>query len=380
MKKEVLKLSVMDAVATFYVAEALKAHSDDKQVPIGMTRFINCHVQKLAVALRDYMVVAALGEARHAVEKGEYWCPQINGKKVHRESAYENAHMFSVDSALKGLETVFENHWSGTGYGGRKWGEIVRYAGKYGTLSDKIFIDIVINKEHNGGNMFNKSVIFGPASSHFISFLNYRRDRDILTDAKMPFKVYESLRPYLMNAVQYGLIPAMPEHIEFIATPEYPEPIKWGFIRLVVEENRHHGRPRSNTYHCELCDDDYEEEDFCFQCDHCTNCCICEKYFCSRCNCYHEEDNFCTHEDICFVCMTKNNTCKSCTEENVCSINPGNEEKPKCSECGEYVNADFYCVQADSCLTCTTCKHSNRRACPDFDNCDYEMKGANDNE
>jgi hypothetical protein len=136
----------------------------------------------MALCFRDYLYMASLGESRHAINKIGTGLDGFGGES--REEIFSACTTYACSKAnLERLISLFEMSGWGTGYGGNKWAALTRLVGQYGELSDTLFVDAVINAQHNGGTAFNKieastymDIDFsGSVLSFLNSLLDYRR-------------------------------------------------------------------------------------------------------------------------------------------------------------------------------------------------------------
>lgn len=179
------------AIYDFYFAEAILIHPpkfgnkaqeklrDDAQAYLDMI------VENLAPALYDYLFMASMGEARHAYNKTALYIPNIE-RGGGRSAAYATALTFDPANTLPVLHKLFDQSWSGGGYGGGLWANICAGAMEYGKLPDKAFIDHVIDLQHNGGHCFDKTSVSKTIdleikSGYMKRFLDWKFEDDILT-------------------------------------------------------------------------------------------------------------------------------------------------------------------------------------------------------
>ena len=137
---------------------------------------------QMALCFRDYLFMASLGESRHAIKRIVSGFEGFYRKS--RSDIFEMCTQYAPsDANLQRMINLFEMSGWGTGYGGKKWADIVRLAGQYGKLSDTLFVDAVINCQHNGGTAFNKTEASSYMDIDFsngilqylIKLLDYRR-------------------------------------------------------------------------------------------------------------------------------------------------------------------------------------------------------------
>ena len=164
---------------------------------------------QLALAFRNYLYVAGVGEARHAEGRCDMWLDEVPSA-YSRAQACKKAINFNPTKGLQTLTKVFQQTWHGGAYGGPKWADCMIAAAQYGVWPDAMLVDHAVDLEHNGGSVFDKSssadlvglrLKFQWTYSHMETFLNIKRDKDILTFNPNP--TYDSV--YKMTATTYGL-------------------------------------------------------------------------------------------------------------------------------------------------------------------------------
>lgn len=152
------------------------------------------------LALRSfvYLYAACLGEARHAREElaRDAWIPET--QSMHREGLYRVSTNYRPTAHnLNVLVKVFDQKWS-SGFGGKAWMNIAESLKMYFNHPAAAFIDYIIDLEHNGGCVFNKTdardaLHFEAEYPYrFNEFLDYKFRYDILKQA--PGFPYDSLR------------------------------------------------------------------------------------------------------------------------------------------------------------------------------------------
>lgn len=108
---------------------------------------------RLANYLYDYLIEAIAGECFHC----KYEC-----EKTLKPDAYNgtmsHSRYFDPRSFLEVMEKLFCDYEWHDCFGGKKWGTAIRYAKKYGKIPDPVFIDFVIDLQHNTGSILNKSL------------------------------------------------------------------------------------------------------------------------------------------------------------------------------------------------------------------------------
>lgn len=206
------RLDLETATFSFYIQEELLMNKPRMTFPYTRITAIDNFYSRLekkqkeleenfAGTLFDYLVLACFGEARYANKAGELEFSEIGAKIAHKGwISRDNAHLMAVDCEPKGslevLSELFHNYlWPG-GFGGHKWGNIADMAMKYGNISDKFFIDSVIDLEHNGGLAFNKGfLIKNPTRQRrFLRFLDEKTNGSAVEGVYEAFCVFHN--PY----------------------------------------------------------------------------------------------------------------------------------------------------------------------------------------
>lgn len=173
------QISLESEINTFYLLQEMKALVDKKSFSLPsqlafVKRLEDYQTEQssnLALAMRDYTALACFGEARYGfsvIEKREH------NKKIRiktkfsrrnrftREGCYEEALQFDPTQMLKDLRNYFlHNDWAGgCGFGGQAWAKAAEYALDYGVKPDIIFVDNMVDLQHNSGTLFSKPCIF----------------------------------------------------------------------------------------------------------------------------------------------------------------------------------------------------------------------------
>ena len=350
------KANIHHSVEQFYILSGLSAIEKDTGAPLGASRLLDCYAKQFAVTLHDYLVTICIGEARHAERMSEIYCPQLTNLDNNRDKCYEYTYMFDPKKALQSLCEVFSARWQGNAYGGNKWLDIAQSAMKFYSLSPICFIDSVINKEHNTGQVFNKSVIFETAGSQRLKdYLDFRRNKDIFADGfDWPILYGPVVKALLDKAQSRGLIGVLPSYLEYNETHRvtFPKPIEWGFLNLEVEENNSSycdecGRNEADCtcLCCRKCGCKVSQKHWCSVCHQCQECCDC--LICDDCGVkvLASEAN---HGAYCFDCE-KCEECCDCETCDHCGEKHKADEKAICEECG-------CCEDCCECKTCKNCE------------------------
>jgi len=150
------------AIPDFYVLWLAKQQprgtAKTEKVGEKLDQMFNHLVPNLAQAMRDYLFMACLGEARHARNTSsqvEYYIPGCEGGE--REEAIDEAsreYAPNPDSWSQ-LHDLFNMAGWASSLGGRKWGEIALVGSKYSQTVE--WVDTAINAVHNGTFVLNKA-------------------------------------------------------------------------------------------------------------------------------------------------------------------------------------------------------------------------------
>lgn len=150
----------LEAFVDFYFLEAIQSAPLDmmrkpqERLKLDAIKHFNEFCNNFALAIRDYLYVAAFGEARHARPRAiKYW--PGNYDYFSRSSSYKLAIKYNPEEALPLLYELFTSPWKGT-YGGAKWAEIVKAAMMYGNIPNAVFIDHAADLQHWNGFVFSK--------------------------------------------------------------------------------------------------------------------------------------------------------------------------------------------------------------------------------
>ncbi|MCK5021175.1 MAG: hypothetical protein KAS32_29465 [Candidatus Peribacteraceae bacterium] len=149
--------------SSFYLLEELSLVLSEEQfmhsrikLKDDIERTKKDYSEKFAALLFDTLFKMALGEARHAKDKGfKVYVKGIEGGG--RGDVYRLSERYNPQQCLPSLELLFgAGKWRESGYGGKPWYRIVKALGNYGNVPDNIFVDSCIGLSHNGGLAFNK--------------------------------------------------------------------------------------------------------------------------------------------------------------------------------------------------------------------------------
>lgn len=187
---------LLSDVFDFYFLEAMASkvpefgNKAQERLHERIKRQFELVTENLSNAFADYVWAAALGEARHAREAGaKRYCPDIDS---WGQTVYERSTEYDPATNREALASLFDHGWASSAYGGRAWGSIVEALTLREQVPAAVFVDHVVDLEHNGGCLFNKHPIhlnfrIDSAFAHnrrglktFKRFLNFKRDHDIL--------------------------------------------------------------------------------------------------------------------------------------------------------------------------------------------------------
>lgn len=292
------------SIQNFYaLVELDEIFSRNRACGLSVKRELATYSKYFAHQLFDYLAVICIGEARWATKYAKVYCPSLsqNGYVRERDEIYKYHDMINPMSSAPALSSIFSSEWKDGGYGGTKWACLVNLYTKYGTIPDHLFIDMVVNKQHNNGSVFNKPILFDVVSSISLqTFLNFRRECDVLSYTGY-LHLTSSVISYINEAVKLNMINE-PLFISPCLFVNWQKPLEWGFITLEAEDNE------KITYRarCEYCG---EYEDYC-------SCSICKECECKEAECTCSWCPDCDHKDWdcqCEICPECGEKLKHCT-------------------------------------------------------------------
>ena len=251
----------IDAIQDFYLMEALWHARIHLPMKPATDRWLadaidwkNQLTTDLALAMRDYLFLACCGEARYSRRGPKQIIPEINDMAGHvndRDRVYRGVIHYSVEKNIDQLFELFtQSGWSGN-MGGTAWATIAQAVTQYGKWPDAMFIDYVVDLEHNNGTVFNKPTShvqdfsinrrFFESLKHWLDFktieniidneidVNYIRVKYYLT---RPFSTLDRTSKSLYErfwTIQRKPLPTYIEDVEIRPreTRTY-EPVKWG--------------------------------------------------------------------------------------------------------------------------------------------------------
>ena len=336
-------------------------------------------------ALRDYLWLSAIGEARHAHGQTKHSIPEI--KRGSRESCYRDGYDYSPDIVENRdkLRSMFDDyHWSSSSYGGKKWGTIVGAIDLYYTTPMAVFIDHCADLKHNGGLAFNKNPEFWDyhdGYSEAMPLLNLKRDTDDLlynidkVYSQGRLKMYMTYEVSILVELAWARFDCLPYAYKrnFRGKRRYREHLLPTYDTKVFTE------PLSN-WRCVTCDTPLVKgetvygngQEICFDCadtcEHCGElvhpnqnkyydgdinqhlCQTCRNDYTSKCNHCHERfwDINLNDIGVCRDCYEDYEPCGICGDvcsPNIISRTVTHEDEPitVCDSCGE----DCTCPQCD---------------------------------
>jgi hypothetical protein len=334
----------LSAVIDFYVLERIRRDTvyfrppayDDTRGKVLASKVEaawNRINEDLGLCFRDYLFLAAFGEARHAWDKAEGSVPSDLPHGGWRESAMRDARQYDPDLVLPDLYRVFHDMDWHSGYGGEKWASIIKAAVKFGEWPTAVFIDHCVDLEHNGGSCFDKTDATSLMDIEFDfsgmeSFLDWKRDCDILDPSGQWWqeqaeqylsRLSGEVRQLLFSWAGYYRV-YLPffgrrGYYETVTRHEY-SPVDWG------DEGLSPHWVDVDAVECANCGDSVNYSSS-YSCS--------EGYLCSTC--YHEYYTECDHcgntyhNDAFTYTKDEKNICDNCLER-TCQ---------ECEGCGEWV-------------------------------------------
>lgn len=305
--------------------------------------------QEFADILRDYVWIASIGEARHSGRCIGMYIPEVRNSS--RSETYIDGYQFAPSPENREIvRSIFEDWDWGGGYGGKKWGEIVRALDLYYSGVPKgVFIDHCADLQHNGGMAFNKNPEFwdwSPGHSQFMSFMNLKRDTDDLLPNLREVYQYKTVEAYTTTPVKkvlnlaWARFDCLPKNWRFLGgvSPVYKKKlhIKYGDRTFSDIQSR---------YTCAFCGDsvgsgcerhggEYSCPDCMTYCDHCAEyhhpntvewydslgqnvCDQCVHDYTTQCSYCQEQtwDMDIRGDDVCRVCWEQFEECEICHDK-----------------------------------------------------------------
>jgi hypothetical protein len=345
------------------------------------TRFIN----ELADKFLAYLWYASWGEARNAHGHCAGSVPDCISQGVSRNSSALESMAFNPEHNWKQLVQVFyDNSWD-SAFGGDAWGKIIDSFEYYYRFPDMrgIFVDLVVDLEHNGGDLFDKydagvraGLDFDIYRSDLHTLLNHKKDYSMFFDKNDHILAISHETQDICRDVMY----ACGLHPQYVAYNEVWESLTGFEPRWGTDLIENYSWEEVSSQYCESCgesvseDEVYVSESGSVYCEYCYH----RKYtHCYRCGeeVYIEDVaevngyGYCQYcaERIAIQCWDCNNWvdrddaievdgtayCEDCADHLF----------EKCNDCGNYfddeesgkqVSGNWYC---DDCIpSCEQCK------------------------
>jgi hypothetical protein len=333
-------------------------------------------IAEVSARFLSYLWYASWGEARNAKYHMVGEIPDCITLGCTRSTSAMEATEFNPEDNWQDLVSVFsDNKWD-SAFGGDKWAEILssfQYYYDYPTMRG-IFIDLVVDLEHNGGCVFDKEVA-GRESG--IGLDIYGSDLHALLNYKKEYSLFLCKNPWVSNVSErtqdicHEVLYACGLH------PEYVHPAVKSTItgyRPIWGEDKIKYYDYIDCCSCESCK-------WCgsvIACNHvyyneggyayCENCYIDLYSHCEKCN-GEISNNGAVYLDgstYCEYCAKKvGNMCWKCDEwylyDDLIEVNYDlycpdclAEEFTLCSECEEYIDNDDI-IDVDGKLFCKDC-------------------------
>lgn len=359
MKNVTGNTMVMNHFVDFYCLEALRAgitmsksanpdylfRRSVEKLESDVNEAFDTLCETMALRIYVYLWGAALGEAQYA---GEYCETQIDELT---DFSYRNAFdFFPTEHNVKMVKEIFGQYWSCSGYGGKKWKEIVEGMELYGKITNAAFIDHAVDLEHNGGCVFDKTnsspflmncFDYNFGARELRSFLNFKFSGDILNgrkDYRVSRKVFSLVNRYSNVIEKIESVDYLVPELEWLS----PYTVEWNDYG----ENEFSVTDADNGVECENCGCKVNEDDIYYvndsnlcsdcveQCEHCMEyvnkndtqyidgenetwcdeCAMKHKTCCDECGKdFHYENTYATEDDYC-VCDNCKQECEECGE------------------------------------------------------------------
>ena len=248
-------------ISLFYLLEEMHALTGEKMqinhrldaYKADLALFRDEFNTELTAIFKDYLTVTCIGEARHGNCCKPEFKMMLNPKKalfgrdkLRRDIAYEKLIKLSPQInprlTLSWIYVLFSSRiWSGA-FGGKKWAEIVKTALLEYDTPKEIFIDTVINLQHNSGSCLNKNWEFFTLKTERLSnFLNNRAQTsfsffthmndETLYHVWYPYLIPQRLWTLLERGWGMGILPEPALNCfiydRVLELPKY-SPLQWG--------------------------------------------------------------------------------------------------------------------------------------------------------
>ena len=155
-------MNLNEAIAKYYLLADLCYRADSYYRPE-----FEKYSEWLAEKMASYIDMVIGGEIRygshHLTEQTDY-LPRIKervGRKLNRGTAWaawkQLRDEYGIDILIEAEEALLKAKW-GAGIGGKMWGKVATHLRLFltGEYPAWLFVDIAVDLEHNGGNIFNK--------------------------------------------------------------------------------------------------------------------------------------------------------------------------------------------------------------------------------
>lgn len=244
------RLTLDIAVSSFYALKAVEASPAWRQGDLFLRSrelfeerfktYTREFTKKLAQTLFDYLALAAFGEARRAAYSAVEGTVIADFHRMEsRRYTYIAATQYDPKKFLPILADLFDNSdafTSGSCMGGRLWGDIARAAMMYYTHPLDVFIDHVIDLEHNGGLCFNKGILVRvDDEGRYYDMLNRKKLQPIYSGGDLDADTAEVIRQAeVLGLVEFTRYTYFIEDVRL----KFPEPIKWGKKSIFIRGTR----------------------------------------------------------------------------------------------------------------------------------------------
>lgn len=274
--------------------------------------------QTMALRIYVYLWGAALGEVMYAHEYCDEGLAEVTDDWSYRQ-AFD---YFPSEHNVQMVKNAFGQYWQSSGYGGRKWKQIVEGMELYGKISDAAFIDHAVDLEHNGGCVFDKTneqpfllnCFAGIAQSTLKAFLDIKFSNDILNNVQgwqfaVSRKVYSLVVRYSNVIEEISAVDFLNPSLEWLT----PFTVEWNdFDSEFTMTDAESGR-QCNNCGCSISEWEFvwvNDEEYCNECT--TTCEHCDETVLSSDTTYIDGEN----ETWCDDCAhTHSVTCEECNKD-----------------------------------------------------------------
>lgn len=255
-----MSVNILDAIREFYLLEEL--HTEVEELPFSIRGealrkdvkdMRESFHKALSTTFKDYLNLIIIGEGRYGLSKATPSFSMKIGREIlffsplQRHMAYgiiqTKASQIDPKTALFQLLPAYLTRKWHSDYGGPRWAEITKVALLQFDTPMEIFIDTVINLEHNTSTVLNKSNPFFSLRECVKETLDFRaRTRGPLYERWKELPLSYQTRALYRRAEALGVACALSETDEGETFCEYKwhPPITWGsdFIMLVDKKGR----------------------------------------------------------------------------------------------------------------------------------------------